>query len=184
VLRGLGLLTLAGGAAATLGVGWPAVARTDPEEGVAGRGRRLDAAAWRTVAAWTETLFPSGPGSPGATDVNAVGYVDAVTADPDFSPRDAATLLDGVRRLDELARARAGRAFASLAPEERDAVLVALSREPEGGRAIRLALVLTLEAALGDPLYGGNPGGAGWAWIGYEPPRPRPTAPWRAGKRG
>ena len=41
-------------------------------------------------------------------------------------------------------------------------------------------LRLTLEAFLGDPVHGGNPGQIGWKWIGHKPPVHRPTEPhWR-----
>jgi gluconate 2-dehydrogenase gamma chain len=93
-------------------------------------------------------------------------------------------VLAGLARLDAIARARHGRAFADLGAGARAAVVATLAAEPEGPRTIEVALGLVLEAAFGDPVYGVNPDGIGWAWIGHEPALPRPKAPWRAGKRG
>jgi len=172
------------GFVALAGVGvLPRLAFTDPGRGAAGGGAALDAGAWRTAAAWTETLFPPAPGEPGAAEVNAVGHVDAALADPDFGPTDRRLVLSGLRRLDALARAAHGRPFADLEPEARLAAVEALGREPEGARSTAVVLGLVFEAAYGDPVYGVNPDGIGWASIGHEPPRPRPKGPWRAGRR-
>jgi gluconate 2-dehydrogenase gamma chain len=181
VLRYLGMLTLAGAAAPSFVVAACRRAvetpRTPPGEGAAGRGRSLSAAEWRTVAAWTDTLLPSGPGSPGAKDVNAVGYVDAVLADPDVPASDRDLVRAALPRLDAMARELRGSDFADLNPEDRDAVLVRLRDDPEAFRTLWVALAFTVEALLGDPVYGGNPGGVGWRAIGYAPPQPRPKAP-------
>jgi hypothetical protein len=151
--------------------------RTPPGEGAAGKGRSLSAAEWRTMAAWTDTLLPSGPGSPGAKDVNAVGYVDAVLADPDVPPADQALVRAALPRLDALAREVRGAAFADLNPEDRDAVLVRLRDEPNGYRTLWLGLAFSVEALFGDPVYGANRGRVGWDFIAYAPPQPRPSAP-------
>jgi hypothetical protein len=181
VLRSLGLLTLAGGAAA-----WgvlPRVAWTDPGEGAAGRGKSLDAAAWKAVSALTDTLFPTTPDGPGATEVNAVGYVDALLADRDVAPAEVAHVRTALARADALARERGATGFGDAPPADRQAVVRALFSDDSAMRGTRLLLSYTLEAAFGDPVYGGNPGRVGWKWIGYRAPDPRPTKPWHDGGR-
>ena len=42
-------------------------------------------------------------------------------------------------------------------------------------------LLYIFEALLTDPVYGGNPNGIGWKWLGHNPGLPRPTADKRYG---
>jgi Gluconate 2-dehydrogenase subunit 3 len=181
VLRYLGMLTLAGAAAPSFVLEAcrrsRETPRTPPEDGAAGKGRSLTAAEWRTTAAWTDTLLPSAPGSPGAKDVNATGYFDAVLADLDVSPADQALVKAALPRLDALAHEVRDADFADLNPEDRDAVLARLRDGPDGYRTLWLGLAFTVEALLGDPVYGANKDGVGWKFIHYPPPQPRPEAP-------
>ncbi len=178
-----GLLTLAGAALPSMALAACRRAvmteRTPVAAGAAGGGKALSAAEWRTMAAWVETLMPSGPGSPGAVDVNAVGYVDGVMADPDLAPTDLAMIREGIRKLDAAAGEQRRTSFADLNVEDRDRALATLKKDPYGTRTIWLVLSFTLEAMFGDPVYGGNPGGVGWAWIMYEPGVPRAKTPWK-----
>jgi gluconate 2-dehydrogenase gamma chain len=110
--------------------------------------------------------------------VNATGYLDAVLADPDVPPADRETVKAALPRLDEIAReTKGGALFADLDEAGRIAVVERLRHDETGYRTIWLGLMFTVEAMFGDPVYGGNPGGVGWTWMGYAPPKPRPTAP-------
>jgi gluconate 2-dehydrogenase gamma chain len=142
-----------------------------------GGGRALTGDEWVTLAAVQETLWPAGEGVPGAHDVRATSVLDAALVDPDVSPAHLATVRAGLPRLHALASRRGAARFETLDAAGREAVLVAWRDEPEGTTWIRLVLGYTLEAVLGDPVYGGNPGGIGWTWAGYEPgdPPPPPT---------
>lgn len=141
------------------------------------RGRALDEPEWTTMAAVQETLWPAGPGVPGAKDVNATYVLDAALADPDVPPIERAWVRGGIPALHELARARGAKSFESLDPAGREAVLVAFRERDEGVGWLRIVLGYTLEAVLGDPVHGGNPGEIGWRATGYEPAEVRPTSP-------
>lgn len=136
----------------------------------------LTDAEWTTMEAAQETLWPAGPGVPGAKDVNATRVLDAALADPDVPPIEREWVRGWIPALNDLARARGARTFGSLDPAGREAVLVAFRERPEGAGWIRVVLGYTLEAVLGDPVHGGNPGEIGWRWAGYEPFDLRPTS--------
>jgi gluconate 2-dehydrogenase gamma chain len=123
-----------------------------------------------------ETLWPAGDGVPGARDVNATGVLDATLADPDFPPQRLVRVRAGLVEVEALARARGAADFASLDAAAREAVLVAWRERPAGPAWLRTVLAATLEAVLGDPVHGGNPGEVGWRWAGFTPGEPRPRA--------
>ncbi len=120
------------------------------------------------------TLLPSSPGSPGARDVNAAGFLRRL-GDPELlGPRFDERLAGGLRALDQLATQRSGVPFARADYAARIAVLEEYAAAPEGAAWLEPLLVTTLEAFFSAPRWGGNPGGIAWAWAGARPP---PTAP-------
>jgi gluconate 2-dehydrogenase gamma chain len=130
---------------------------------------------WRTLAAALERLLPSAPGEPGAREVNAIGYLDAVLVREGIEPEDPARMATAASRLDAQARERGAASFADLAEADRDAALLRLQKaDPEGKRCVERLLYYDLEALLGDPAHGGNPGEIGWTWLGHVPGEPRP----------
>jgi gluconate 2-dehydrogenase gamma chain len=120
-------------------------------------------------------LFPSEPGAPGSGDIRATAYLDGVLADPDLDPETRTFVLSGIGWLDDLAQEGHGRPFAELDPAPREDLLRRIGENGAGDRWLSVLIAYTLEALLGDPLYGGNPGGIGWVWLDHDPGRPRPT---------
>lgn len=145
----------------------------------------LDATQWAVLAAALERLIPSEPGVPGAREVNAVGYLDRVLAEPELAPeRHRDPILAGVPVLEARARERGATGFAALPPEAQDEVLRGLEGDAEGVRWLRKTLYFGLEALLGDPVHGCQPGEQGWTWLSTGLPGPRPTQPlWRPERR-
>ena len=129
---------------------------------------------WRTVAAVQAHLLPSEPNAPGAREIRAESFLRGVLGDPRFAPAERAFLIGGVETVNKLAHEAAGRPFVALSPAQRESVLRAFEATPEGGRWLAEMLGYLLEAALGDPVYSGNPGGIGWNWLAHNPGFPRP----------
>lgn len=141
-------------------------------------GRTFDAEQWTVLEAALDRLLPSEPEAPGARDVNAVGYLDAVLTEPDFPPAAYADVVKaGVPRLTAGARARGAPSFPALAGEGQDAVLTSFEADAEGLRWLKRMLYFALEALLGDPVHGCQPGEVGWKWLNNAPLDPRPTVP-------
>jgi len=145
--------------------------------------RVLTDAEWATLSAAQARLLPSEPGSPGATDVNAIGFLDALLADPDTDPDEVVRIKEGAARLDRIARRMKAASFAELAPARQDAALSMFHSVEDGPGWFTAMIWFVLQAFFGDPVYGGNPGGIGWAWAGHVPGAPRPKKPFRAEPR-
>lgn len=149
--------------------------------------RALSPAEWRTLEAAQDRLLPSGgsplseqtpgslEGSPGARDINAIGYLDGALAELDTDPADRDRVRKGAARIDELARARGAPSFAALDEAKRDQALREFQKEDDAGAWFEVMLGFTLEALLGDPVHGGNPDEIGWRWLGHQPGWPRPS---------
>jgi gluconate 2-dehydrogenase gamma chain len=144
-----------------------------PEPGV--QGRVLAGHQWRTLAVVQDHFFPSEPGAPGSGDIRATAYLDGVLGDPDLDPETRTFVLSGIGWLDDLAQEGHGRPFADLDPAPREDLLRRIGESGAGDRWLSVLIGYTIEALLGDPLYGGNPGGIGWVWLDHDPGRPRPT---------
>jgi len=138
----------------------------------------FDASQAVTLRAVMETLLPDAPGIPGARQVNAVGYLDGILAAPRAPPDDLAAIAAGLEPLQRQAHAQHGGAFESLDASAREDVLRVLETDEDGRAWMATLLVYALEALLTDPVYGGNPRGVGWAWLGHQPGLPRPAKPW------
>jgi len=157
-----------------VGAGAPAVAMDRPSAG----GRTLDRDQWATLAAVQDHLLPAepdNPSAPGAREVSATAYLDRAMAVEGFDPEIRALIIDGLGWLDDLAGRRHGEVFVRLDPGTREGLLQAVAATETGERWLATLIAYTLEALLGDPLYGGNPEGIGWRWLGHEPGLPRPT---------
>jgi gluconate 2-dehydrogenase gamma chain len=129
-----------------------------------------------TVAALVERVLPADE-DPGALELGVPAYLDRALADPevDFLRRPFMTLVDGVEKQ---ARARHGRGFADLTAEHKDALLGAWQKgRPGEQRSFEVLLALTFEGAFGDPKYGGNRDGRGYAMVGFLPGPVLPRLP-------
>src|SRR5262245_58827233 len=139
-------------------------------------GKALWEAESPTRAAVQDRLFPSAADGPGAKDVNAIGYLDAVLASDELDDWNVKTIRGGAAALDERARARSAASFAALPPETMDALLRALEAEPKDGVPfLERMLVYVFEALFGDPVHGVNLDEKGWKWAEHVPGRPRPA---------
>jgi gluconate 2-dehydrogenase gamma chain len=136
----------------------------------------LDPAQWTCIETVQDHLLPSEPGAPGSRDIRAVAYLDRALADPKFDPDVKGFIYNGIGWLEEIAQNAEGRPFHLIEPGRREEMLQQIARSGTGERWLSTLISYTLEALLADPLYGGNPDGIGWKWLGHDPGRPRPTA--------
>jgi gluconate 2-dehydrogenase gamma chain len=186
------LKTAAGGAAAATVAGFWFEGFGDPrrrqrvEPTPAGApGLTFDPQQWALLEAALDRLLPSEPDAPGARDVNAIGYLDRVLQEPDLEPaRYMDVIRGGLGILDAHAEKRGAARFTALDGAGQDAVLHALEAEAGGVLWIKRVLYFALEALLGDPVHGCQPGEVGWKWLGNAPGEPRPTSGGRRPRRG
>jgi gluconate 2-dehydrogenase gamma chain len=136
----------------------------------------LDPEQWVCIETVQDHLLPSEPGAPGSRDIAATAYLDRALADPKFDPDIKGFILKGIGWLEEIAQQEEGSPFHLIAPGRREELLQQIARSSAGERWLSTLVTYTLEALLADPLYGGNPDGVGWKWLGHDPGRPRPAA--------
>ncbi len=131
----------------------------------------------RILSAVTEHLFPKGSGSPGATDINAVAYLESAIFRPGFASKTRNFIINRAHTLHEASMERFDLAFHELEFDQREILLrYVADRTRWGTNWISSLLSYILEALLSDPVYGGNPDGIGWKWLEHQPGFPRPPA--------
>ncbi len=131
----------------------------------------------QTVSTVQEHLFPKGPDSPGAADINAAAYLEWAITTPGTDPDTRNTIVNGVGRLQDASRERFDVLFVDLDDEQSEQLLRYLADKTRWGRAwLSLMLYYLFEALLSDPVYGGNPNEIGWRWLQHQPGFPRPPA--------
>lgn len=129
---------------------------------------------WQILDLLQRHLLPSEPKSPGAGDINALGYLRFVLADPWLEQGVKTLLLQGTDWLEGLCLEQAGRSFIELGADERETMLRQVANTKAGDRWLASHLLFLTEALLSDPAYGANTDQAGWRWLGHTPGFPRP----------
>ena len=125
------------------------------------------------VASVQDHLLPSEPGVPGARDIGALEYLERVLMSEDSQPDDLPLLRRGASQLQQLARSLKATQFELLSSDERESILRDFEKTDTGDSWLTLVMGFVIEAYVGDPVYGGNPGGVVWAWLGHQPGSPR-----------
>jgi len=130
---------------------------------------------WLTLSVVQEHLFPSENDSPGASDIQALAYLRAMMATPDFEIEDAQLIHNGVGWLNDLSKSEYSRKFVQLDTDSKEKILRRIESSRAGSRWLSMLLTYLLEALLTDPVYGGNPNGIGWSWLQHQPGFPTPS---------
>ena len=139
------------------------------------RATAVDETARESLAAFVDGLVPADSTGPGALECGAPEYIARALGD--FLAAERPSILKALADIDAYAQHSKGKAFRSLGPEERDAVIGAMAMNEAKGfepdsRAVFLRLrQLTIEGMFSDPYYGGNKGFAGWDLLRYPGPR-------------
>lgn len=133
---------------------------------------------FQTIALVQRDLFPGGTSAPAAARLNALDYLGGVLDDPYMEDEAKAFIKNGSAWLNEAAQAQHGKAYYLLAEAQRQALLGDVADTTWGDNWLWTILAYLLEALLGDPVYGANTHGAGWAWLHLEPGFPRPQRPY------
>ncbi len=130
---------------------------------------------WRTISAVQEHLFPAEKNSPGASDINALQYLQNMMATPDFDTEQRILIHNGVGWLNDLAKKQHAKIFIQLDTDSKEKILRQVESSNAGSRWLSTLLTYLIEALLSDPVYSGNPNGIGWDWLQHQPGFPLPT---------
>jgi len=135
---------------------------------------------WFTLAQVQEQLFPRGVVedtdeiSPGASDINAIGYLQTMTSLDDFDQDEKKFILKGVDWLNGISDSLFSKPFVKLKSHQREQVLKKISTSESGESWLSTLLSYIFEALLTDPIYGGNTEQKGWRWLQHQAGFPRP----------
>ncbi len=130
---------------------------------------------WQTLEVVQEHLFPSESNSPGAKDIQALRYLRLVLAHDQMDAQEREQIRQGLTAIETLSQEKAKKSFEALSQQEREVVLRLFEKTDDGRQWLITALNYIFEALLGDPVYGGNPKGIAWKWLGIRPGFPRPS---------
>jgi gluconate 2-dehydrogenase gamma chain len=142
-----------------------------------GLGAFLNAEDLATVGAFTERLWPSGTGMPGAHEAGVANYIDLALSGAysdlqDFYRR-------GLTQLDAYCNKTHGKSFVGLDGAKQDEVITALEKGtatgftwPRAQAFFNTVRVHAIEGMFADPVYGGNKDFAGWRLVGFPGAQP------------
>ncbi len=128
---------------------------------------------WKTIEVVQNHLFPSDADSPGANEINAITYLQNVITNFTIDQDEKEFILNGVKWLNDLSLEKYEEVFTQLPFIQQEEMLRHITRSKSGRRWISKLLTYIFEALLSDPVYGGNPAGVGWKWLGHHPGFPR-----------
>ncbi len=109
------------------------------------------------------------------SELNIIGYFKGVLNDTRIDLDARHYLIKGATWLDETADEEYEKPFTALSKKEKEALLQKVSMLKWGDNWLYKMMSYYFEAALSDPIYGGNVNGAGWRWLAFEPGFPRPN---------
>jgi len=134
--------------------------------------RTFTVAAFATLSAVCERLFPRDE-DPGAIDLGVPSFIDTMVATPELASVKE-MMLKVLPIIDKESRKRfGGKAFSEVTSAEQDTILDTWQHGTDSRQHFfDVILSLTMEGAFGDPKYGGNLGGRGFAMIGFTPDLP------------
>lgn len=134
-----------------------------------------------TLSAIVARLIPKDENGPGAVEAGVPRYIDRLLRsdqntyhgpnNPDQNLTDAYAA--GLKAVDSYAQETHSAAFASLSPDNQDAILSAMQTNhasgftPDSRTFFNLIREHAVNGMFGDPYYGGNINFAGWDLIGY-----------------
>lgn len=124
----------------------------------------------KTLSIVQNDLFPFA----NTLDSNAHAYLSVILNHSRISDAQKATIADGVKLLNIESIKEHKQLYINLSSEQREIVLKEISKERWGENWIEAILTYTMEAVLGDPIYGINKKEAGWKWLNHDSGLPRP----------
>lgn len=124
-----------------------------------------------TLRLLQEELFPKVK----ELGINTSRYMEIIFAHSRITQEEKEFLKCGVKKLNEAAYESYGKHFTSLTTLQRKALLNTTAKTQWGAAFMDAMLRYTLEALLGDPIYGANIDEAGWKWLAYTGAKPQPT---------
>ena len=132
------------------------------------------------LVAWLECLWPGTETMPNVEQLGIWSYIQHQLLRPDM----AHLLLffrKGAEQVERMSKSLFHKRFVTLAPKQRDEVVLALAKGDGATRGfnpnqfVTTSIGLIMEGAFADPVHGGNRNGLGWRAIAYTMHPPQAT---------
>jgi len=123
----------------------------------------------RIIAKVQQHMFPPQSELPSAERFRAIEYFSEAVAHPSYDKDLRQLIIKGAKKLQEREKD-----FVAYNEDQREKALRAYEQSTLGRRWLNRILIVTMEALLGDPIYGGNYQSLGWQSLGTSGGEPRP----------
>ncbi len=131
----------------------------------------VPASVWRTIESVQEVLLPATEQMPSAKNVNALFFLIVNSTSPYFDQNDLELLIEGASVFNQ----KFSHFFQENAESQYRIVELA-SEDAYLEQWLSRLIYYTLEAMLGDPIYGGNTEEIGWKSVLHVKGEPRPKS--------
>ncbi|MDT8281286.1 MAG: gluconate 2-dehydrogenase subunit 3 family protein [Gammaproteobacteria bacterium] len=129
---------------------------------------------WRVIDAVQQHLFPTEAEAPGASEINALAYLQFVVTDTTLDIESREFISKGAAWLEDMSLQMYKKSFTTLDEKQREKVLQRIASSQSGENWLATLMLYIAEALLTDPVYGGNTDQLGWKWLQHVPGFPRP----------
>jgi len=107
--------------------------------------------------------------------IDTTSYISIILHHSRVEKSEKIFLKNGIKWLNETAVTMYKSTYYKLPKEKRETVITAILETQWGESWLDTLMRYTMEAAFGDPIYGGNNKEAGWKWLAFEGGKPRAT---------
>ncbi len=135
---------------------------------------KTNSSPWLVLNTLQQHLLPTEANTPGAKEINALGYLKFVVADTTLDTDTRNFITQGVIWLEDMTQQMYKQSFIKLNELKREAVLQRIAKSEAGENWLSTLMLYITEALLTDPVYGGNTHQVGWKWLQHTPGFPRP----------
>lgn len=123
----------------------------------------------RIIAKVQQHMFPPQSKLPSAKKFRAIEYFAEAVAHPSYDRDLRDLIIKGAKKLQKREKD-----FLEYNEEQREKALRSYEQSTLGERWLNRILIVTIEALLSDPIYGGNYQSLGWQSLGTSGGEPRP----------
>lgn len=132
---------------------------------------------WKILHKIQTHILPSEENAPGALEVNAIAYFDAALRSSEDEKLKIENLKSAIKEVENLALNQFKKNILILDSSETEKLLREFEKSDSGYDFLSEVITYTLEAFLGDPIYGGNPNGIAWKYLDHRAGFPQPKTP-------
>jgi len=131
-----------------------------------------------TLSIMQKDLLYDAKNMPSYNEINPNKYLTLIFNHSRIDDDEKKYLRDGAKWLNEEAVEMYKKTYVSLDANKRQRVLISFSSHEWGESYIHKVLSYMMESMLGDPIYGGNKNGSGWAFLNHVGGSPSPKEPY------